>query len=146
MDYTQQAQDFLTKHNATLEAKFSHCGPYFEGEKDSRDIYDITLKRNGHTYSFKFGQSLARTGRMSDYIKGTKGQKRIAPTEYDVLACLTKYEPESDTWEFAREFGYEINSRKDFNLVEKTCMAVIDEYKAVMRLFGDVIDQLREIE
>jgi hypothetical protein len=55
-----------------------------------------------------------------------------APTAYDVLACLTKYDP--GTFEdFCSEFGYEEDSRS----AEKTYNAVKDEYLNVCTLYND---------
>ena len=65
----------------------------------------------------------------------------IAPTAYDVLACLTKNDP--GTFEdFCSEFGYDEDSRK----AEKIYNAVLDEWKNVCALFTDEeIEQLQEI-
>ena len=65
----------------------------------------------------------------------------IAPTAYDVLACLTKNDP--GTFEdFCSEFGYDEDSRK----AEKIYNAVLDEWRNVCALFTDEeIEQLQEI-
>ena len=65
----------------------------------------------------------------------------VAPTAYDVLACLTKNDP--GTFEdFCSEFGYDEDSRK----AEKIYNAVLDEWKNVCALFTDgEIEQLQEI-
>jgi len=65
----------------------------------------------------------------------------IAPSEYDVLTCITKYNP--DTFEnFCYEFGYDTDSKK----AEKTYNAVCDEYKNVCALFSDTeLSELQEI-
>lgn len=65
----------------------------------------------------------------------------IAPTAYDVLACLTKYDP--NTFEdFCSEFGYDTDSKK----AEKTYNAVVKEWQMVCALFTDAeIEQLQEI-
>ena len=62
------------------------------------------------------------------------------PSMYDVLACITKYEP--GTFEdFCYDYGYDTDSRK----AEKTYNAVCKEYKGFSRLFpegipDDIID------
>lgn len=63
------------------------------------------------------------------------------PSNYDVLACLTKYDP--GTFEnFCSEFGYDTDSRKAF----KTYKAVRREWKNIERLFTpEQIEQLAEI-
>jgi hypothetical protein len=67
--------------------------------------------------------------------------KPVAPNEYDVLACLTKYDP--GTFEnFCGDFGYDTDSKT----AEKTYSAVCDEYKNVQALFTDAeIEELSEI-
>lgn len=64
------------------------------------------------------------------------------PNEYDILTCLTKYDPE--TFEnFCSEYGYDYDSRS----AEKTYKAVVEEYKNVTMLWNDdEIDQLSEIQ
>ncbi len=135
MTYEQQAQNFLSGCGATMTTTFLRHGPHFIGEKESRDIYHIVIERNGRKMEFDFGQS----------INYSYPNKRVFPSEYDVLACLQKYEPYADIWEFAHEYGYEINSRESFNRVDMIHMAVIKEYCDVQRLFGDVMDELCEI-
>ena len=54
------------------------------------------------------------------------------PTMYDILVCLTKYDPDSFE-NFCSEYGYDTDSRK----AEKTYNAVCDEWLNVSRLFSD---------
>lgn len=66
-----------------------------------------------------------------------ESENKISPTEYDVLACLTKYDP--GTFEnFCSEFGYDTDSRS----AEKTYNAVKDEYNNLCALFNDEEMQL----
>ena len=131
-EYEKQAQDFLFKSGTTFKAKYVKHDLYFADDKEPRDIYRITLKRNGETYSFKFGQSIAN----SDYGK-------TSPTAYDVLAALTKYDPENFD-NFCSEYGYDTDSRK----AEKIYKAVQKEYDNIISLFGedDTIEELRNIQ
>lgn len=77
----------------------------------------------------------------TDYI-GNQAIPIVNPTAYDVLACLTKYDP--GTFEdFCSEFGYDEDSRN----AEKTYNAVKDEWQNVRALFTDSeIEQLQEIQ
>lgn len=63
------------------------------------------------------------------------------PTAYDVLACLTKYDP--GTFEgFCYEFGYDTDSKK----AEKTYKAILNEWQNVAMLWNDSeIEELRDI-
>ena len=69
-------------------------------------------------------------------------EKRTKPSSYDILACLTTYDP--DTFEnFCSEFDYDTDSKK----AEKTYNAVLDEWKNIQALFTDKeIEQLAEIQ
>jgi hypothetical protein len=64
------------------------------------------------------------------------------PTAYDVLACLTKYDP-GDFENFCVDHGYDTDSRK----AEKIYNAVCNEFKNIQALYNDVeIDLLSEIQ
>lgn len=63
------------------------------------------------------------------------------PTEYDVLACLTKYEV-GTLEDFCAEFGYDTDSKK----AEVIYKAVLNEYQNVAMLWNDEeIELLSEI-
>lgn len=129
-DYQKQAEDFLKSTETKLTVNFKEYGPHFEDDKESRDIYRITLRNKGHKFSFNFGQSINKTG---------TGEK---PTAYDVLTCLTKYDP-GDFHNFCYEFGYNEDSRKAFKIYK----AVIREWKNVELLFNEEqIEKLQEIQ
>jgi hypothetical protein len=57
-EYEQQALDFLAKTNTKFTATFLKHDIYFDGDKDKRDIYQITLKRGKDNFTFNFGQSI----------------------------------------------------------------------------------------
>jgi hypothetical protein len=127
-DYQKQAEDFIAKVGATMKVDYLKNDYHFDGDKETRDIYRIMLKREGRRYSFNFGQSIVNS------------RTNTAPTAYDVLACLTTYDP--GTFEnFCSDFGYDEDSRK----AEKVYKAVCKEWAGVERLFGDVIEELAEI-
>lgn len=126
MDYQKQALQFLEDTKTSFKVEYLDHARYFPDDKECRDIYLVKLRRNGKSYSFKFGQPIANTG--------------SEPSAYDVLACITKNDP--GTFEnFCGEYGYDIDSRK----AEKIYKAVCKEYKSIDRLFNDVMDQLQEI-
>ncbi len=168
-NYEQQAQDFLTSTGASIEITYLKNDFHFVGDKDKRDIYTVTIKRGNRKFTFNFGQSIDKSQYYQDSIKGRtytlnggsrtggykindiekyksaqtmkliKGQ---APTSYDVLACLQKYDV--GTFEdFCGEFGYDTDSKT----AEKTYKAVVNEYTNVCKLFTDAeIEQLQEIQ
>lgn len=170
ISYDAQARDFLNKTGAYIQMDFLKNGKHFEDDKDFRDIYKITIKRNSRSFSFDFGQSInesqyykdsitgrtytlnggCRTGNFSinDINKYIKGGQRLtlikgnAPSEYDVLSCLQNYEV--GTFEnFCDSFGYNVDSRK----AEKIYKAVCEEYNNLCTLFSDAeIELLQEIQ
>ena len=88
-------------------------------------IMQYIVKRKGKQMAFTFGANL-------------NGDE---PTAYDILACLTKYDP--GTFEdFSSDYGYDEDSRK----AESTYKAVCKEWRNVERVFGDCLDELREIQ
>lgn len=149
-----------------MTVKFFKNDYYFAGDKDTRDIYKITLKRGSREYSFKFGQSIMKsqhyqdknTGRtytlnggnrtggyrainpqyLKDYCVLIKGEE---PTMYDVLVCLEKYDVGTFD-DFCGEFGYDTDSRS----AKKTYKAVVKEWDKMCSLFSDQeLEVLREI-
>lgn len=170
--YDEQAKDFLKSTNTTFKADFLKNDFYFDGDKETRDIYKIILKRGNRKYVFNFGQSINDSGFfytkgvqkidinrkhlnksdehivkiINDYNFLNNGKsdviiKPTRPTPYNVLSCLTKYNPE--TFEnFCDEYGYDEDSIK----AKKVYDSVVDEYRNVIMLWNDSeIEQLAEI-
>ena len=71
-----------------------------------------------------------------------KLKAEAVPSEYDVLACLEKYDV--GTFEdFCSEFGYDEDSRT----AERIYIAVIKEYKDLTRIFtAEQMEELSEIQ
>lgn len=154
----------LVSESFKLEFKteFLENGLHFQGDKEKRDIYNITLKRGERKYAFKFGQSInnsnfyVKQGRcitqidrkylesknLYSIIRTLSGlhfnsncdtiHKPIAPTLYDVLTCLQKYEVGTFN-DFCGDFGYEDDSRNAL----KTYKAVVKEYDKMCSLFNN---------
>lgn len=169
--YDQQALDFLANTGAKIEIEFSHSGKHFEGDTEDRDIYNVVLSRGTRKYKFTFGSSLNDSGfyyqinktkypldrkhisksnlkffiKMQNYSFETHLDTihyPIKPSEYSILACLTKYDP--NTFEdFCNEFGYDTDSRS----AKKIYKAVVKEWQGVTSLFSDKeIEQLQEVQ
>lgn len=159
-DYEAQAEKFLADTGTQYKAEFKEFGKHFGDDKDKRFLFTVTLTRGSRSYSFDFGSSLAdaeeffKTLVSADWKKHFKYPARvikdeeemkwilpaitkhkdkiIAPSAYDVLACLTKYDP--GTFEdFCGEFGYDVDSKK----AEKVYEAVKKEYLELSRLYND---------
>lgn len=169
-EYEQQAQSFLEKTGTTFKAEFIKNDKYFDDDKETRDIYQITLKRGERVYSFKFGQSVNNSvkylvffpsGRRKyndlkqarkEYLREVKGnlsrgeyrenENFKEPTPYDVLASVQKNEV--GTFEnFCADFGYDTDSIK----TQKIYLAVLEEYKNICMLFSEQeMNELCEIQ
>lgn len=166
-EYEKQALDFLQKANATMSINFVGLAVNREWKEDNRrNLYNVTITSPRGSMTFDFWDSIHNTevSRMSldDYaIKKFRRRsewlhpselakvrnelnemRRMAkPTEYDVLACMTKYDP--GTFEdFCSDFGYDEDSRA----AERIYFAVQKEYAQLSRLFAyEQMDELREI-
>jgi len=166
---TKQAEDFLTRTNTKCLITYSHTAPSdFSGANHKHDMYNVVLERNKRTYAFVFTDSLrntqrreyARDARSLLYTRDDREARKLGfkvtagrlnkdellearkpPTAYDVLACLTKYDPGSFE-NFCADYGYSTDSRKGLAIWE----AVHTEYAGVLQLFSDCMDdELREI-
>lgn len=129
-EYHVNAVKFIKKHNVVFKIKLLKKGKYFNNDDKERNIYEITLSRKNHTFIFTFGQSIIAT------------QNGETPSVYDVLVCLTKYNP-STFEDFCSEFGYDTDSEK----AEPDYNAVVNEWNNVKALFTDAeIEELAEIQ
>lgn len=123
-EYNKMATDFLAKHDATMTIEFRDVVDMWGG---IRNAYDVTIERNGDSFMVDFKDSVANY----------RSDKE--PTEYDILACLEKYGYDSYK-DFCEEFGY-LGSEETLEQYR----AIMDEYDNVIGLFGDCMDELREI-
>ncbi len=57
-NYDEAASLFITSTNTELTIVHDRVGKHFEDDKDERDIYTVTMKRNGRSISFKFGAAI----------------------------------------------------------------------------------------
>ena len=130
-NYEKLAKDFAKKHGIKLsfigEPRY---GKYFHTDQQPRYVFKCKLSREGKSYIFTFGQSLAKNAER--------------PTIYDILACFTKSDP--GTFEdFCNEFGYGENSGIDEAIEKDIYEAVVIEWDNVKMLFGDILEELIEI-
>ncbi len=128
--YEKQANDFLKKAKATMQISFVKIGPFFSDDKEVRSIYKFTIASQNGRYTGKFGQSVFES------------QNGTMPTSYDILSCLTKYNP--GTFEnFCGDYGYDTDSRK----AEKTYKAVVKEYEGLSKVFTTrQLEEMQEIQ
>ena len=165
-EYEQAAIDFLNQTGTTLDVTFLKNDFHFHNDKHKRDIYKCTLKRGDRYYEFQYGQSLLKSAHYQDLIfsdrkytlsgsclsggykindiardPNIKKVDGIKPSAYDILSCLTKYNPGSFD-DFCGEFGYS----SDSITAKKVYDSVIDEYLHMCVLFNDnELEKMMEI-
>ncbi len=61
MDYEKQASDLATKLGLELIINKVEHRKHFLDDTDSRDVYNVTLKREDKSYTFDFGQSISKS-------------------------------------------------------------------------------------
>jgi hypothetical protein len=170
-NYEKQAKDFCEKYGVEFKAEFLANMPYFEDDKEKRDVYTITLKRGVKEYSFKFGQSISKSNiaekkkailafsgcvfiNPADKSQQIKARKlfcdlREIKNAKNNLVPPTEYDvfvsitkyDPYDFENFCAEYGYDTDSRK----AEKIYFAVQKEYREIFKLFSDCMDELQEI-
>lgn len=132
-EYDKMAEDFLEKHNATITFELigERVQPWADfdgGIVNVVNAYWFTIERDGMKYSGTF------------YTSYNDTRDGIEPTAYDVLACVQKYEV-GTYHEFCEEYGYDIYYRES----EEIYRRLLAEEIGIRRLFGDCMDELREI-
>ncbi len=167
-EYTRQAEKFLQNANATMKIELQGraINTTWKG-KQLRNLYTVTITTPRGSYTFDFWDSLHNTEitqmtaeqyarkylrrlwqdmtykeQNEARAKLAKEQKEARPDCYNVLACLTKYDP--GTFEdFCSGYGYDEDSRT----AERVYIAVQNEFANLRRIFTDTqIEAMQEIE
>lgn len=196
--YYNAAVNFCKSTGTTITAEYQYTGSMaFDDNKAIRDIYAVTIERNGKKWVFPYGQSIIHSGKYlaqtkvskkghgyyyktigfshsqdgvvylienngltessasiikrSNFIVGSyatgvnskvfvRNKEFRTPNAYDVLAAITKHDPETFE-DFCYDYGYDTDSRKAVD----TYFAVQKEYRDCYNMFGDVMDDLSEI-
>lgn len=141
-NYFKQANDFLAKHDLTLDIReaIPQKSPLWakEGEKHGINYYCVLQNKEGKKYSFDFWGSIA------DMEKVRYGEKKSAkPTNYSILACLDTYSDGSSFEDFCAEMGFDtdsITALKTYEAVQKQ----IEGLKSVMSV--EALEELNEIQ
>ena len=166
-EYLERAKNFLNKANAKCEIVYGGISRNENWkEKEKRNWYDVTITTPRGKMTFTFWDSIHNTeistmtseeyakkklkyNRVKNMSYSEKVKAKLArlkaeavPNEYDVLACLEKYDV--GTFEdFCSEFGYD----EDSKTAERIYIAVTKEYKDLTRIFTEEqMEELREIQ
>lgn len=130
-NYEQMAIDFCNKFG--VEFRVTDNFGIVDKWNSKMEKWEVQLVRGSKVWTFPFYMGLGHNG--------------AEPTAYDVLASLTKYDVGS-LEEFCSEFGYDYLD-DETGLINKesikTYKAVIKEYRNVLDMFSDCIDELSEI-
>lgn len=165
---TKQAEKFLKDAGATMKIEFQGLAiNTMWKEKRPRNLYAVTITTPRGSYTFDFWDSLhnteitqmtareyarkhlrrlwedmTHTEQQKARIELAKLQKEARPDCYEVLACLTKYDP--GTFEdFCSEYGCDEDSRT----AERIYIAVQNEFANLKRIFDpEQLEAMREIE
>ena len=167
-EYQEQALEFLRKANATM--KIEVVGPdYPNWDEDNVHLrHSVTLTTQKGSYTFLFWGSRLQAelwdtpsaleklacktfGRHYEGLTNSEKAKirkiirerseELKTTEYDVLACLTKYDPGTHE-DFCADFGYDTDSIRGL----KTYVAVQKEYHELCRIFTpEQLEAMQEI-
>lgn len=130
-NYEIEAKKFLTENKITFSVKYvGETIPMWDGKEHSEFKCRFFNRKNKKSMTVHFFQSIDSADKI--------------PSCYDVLACLTKYDIGTID-DFVNEFGYEINSWQDVKRIDKTYKACKREYKSILRVFSDCLEDLQEI-
>lgn len=134
-EYVKQAQDFLKSCNATMQITYTGIDTNKDwGDKELRNTYSVTITTPKGSMKIKFWDSIYNT------------EHAIKPTEYDILACLEKYDVGTID-DFVSEFGFEVHKWADVKRFENTYKAVVKEYQDLCRCFTpEQIEAMQEIQ
>ena len=142
--YEQQAKDFLTSCNAKINKMYLGTETNADwNETRERDTYICNIITPLGNMQVKFWDSINDT--ISNKNRRDIGLCRKYPSDYDILACLQKYDA-GELEDFIFEFDYTIEKRGDLKRIKNIYDAVIKEYNDVCRCFTPKqIEKLQEI-
>lgn len=104
-EYDIQAEEFLNKTGAEIKIEFKEHGKHFLDDKETRDIYNVTLKRGNRTMTIVFGNSTNDSGFKIVNVNNGKIMKIIdVPNEKRALLMNPVHNKSLRTlanWQFA---------------------------------------------
>lgn len=140
--------DFGDSINSTDKDVIQMCAKYSVGYEHLP--IDAMLRISSVRESMKesgCGFSFVHRGDTIRFLK-RKDARHQPPSDYDILACASSdsYCDYDDEYEFANEFGYEIHNWNDYKKVRDIYQGCKEAARMGQLLFGDVMDQLQEIQ
>lgn len=128
INYIENVEKFCKEYNINIDIDYLCKDYYFEGDREKRNIFNVTIERNGESFSFKYGDSIYNS--MKARIK--------KPSKYDVLSCLTFYDV-GDFDDFINDYGYSFSTEKEYIKVKQIYFNVKNEYENVQKIFGNIL-------
>ncbi|MCR4331052.1 MAG: hypothetical protein NUV49_04215 [Patescibacteria group bacterium] len=172
--YNEQAEKFLAKTGATITAEHKETAKYFDDDKETRDIYQITITRGTRSYSFPFGQSINNSGKyhaINIYGKNQNNGNTVFPPTWEPPMVNRGGDPLKKGMDYKKnpnfsapsaydvlaaiqkndpgtfhDFCMDFGYDEDSRRAEKTYEAVKEEYTQLSRLFTDSeLEEMQEI-
>jgi hypothetical protein len=141
-EYDLQAQRFIEKTGLKIRKVYCGHGPYFDGDKESRARWEITIERADHRpITFMFGASIVDSWAVSEGHSWRRSVKfrKDPPTDYTILSCVEKHDPGTFD-DFCAEYGYDNDSIK----ARETYFAMQKQWSGIRGLFNN--DELAELQ
>jgi len=136
MDYEKQANDFLRRTRVRLSSQLLGVTTNKSFKSGVGVNYDFMITIEKFSYPTEKTEFFDRFTFTNSVVNGTK-----PPTNYDILACLTKYDV-GTLWDFIEEFGYTASKE-----TEKIYHAVVKEFEMVKKFWNsEEIEELQEIQ
>lgn len=141
--YETEARDFMIRNKIKMSITFK--------DREVNRLWNENSKRNRYSvYIQNTDTDEAMRVIFWDSVYNT--ERNITPTCYDILACLTKYDP-GEYEDFCCEFGYKTEIENQFGrftrneTAYKIWKACCHEWDRVKRVFGEgeTLEELREI-
>ena len=164
-EYQKAVELVANEFDIKINVKFKMNGKYFIGDKENRDIYEITLSTGERKYTFDFGQSIANSGFYACYGKSKLPIPRemIKNKKLDLIFYRRRHfkndfsTVQNDSIKYPKEPNlydvlaclqkYDVGTFEDFcgefgynqesKIAEKTYNLVIKEFEAMQRLFSN---------
>lgn len=133
--YETEARDFMIRNKIKMSITFK--------DREANRLWNENSKRNRYSvYIQNTDTDEAMRVIFWDSVYNT--ERNITPTCYDILACLTKYDP-GDYEDFC--FGLWVGRFTRNETAYKIWKACCDEWRGIKRVFGEgeTLEELREI-
>lgn len=135
---TRGSREWVFKFGASINDTEERLSKIF-GKHDKYAIQEFRI------FGLIVGNSLMKKSQITKQEKELKEWAKAGttfrPSEYSILACLTKYEPCENVDDFASEYGYDKPSE-----AIKAYEAVKEEWQNIKMLFSDEeIEKLQDI-